>query len=413
MSSTELQPTLHAARIPSLDLLRGFAVLGILIMNIQSYSLPSAAYSNPTVYGDFTGINKWIWGFSYMIAHLKFMAVFSVLFGAGIVLVAQKAEAKMSDASALFYRRMFWLLILGMIHAHLIWYGDILVSYAVLGMMLFPLRKLYPNRLFVMGIFMISVSTFSTWMLVDSIPYWSESELERARISWNPDPQEIQREIAALTGSLTQQFRINSANTWIFQTQIFLFFTLWRSGGLMLLGMALYKWGILSAQKSYHFYRKGVLISLIPGLLLALCGILANEQADWAFEFSFFWGKEFNYWGSLGVAFGYICLIMLLYQSGKWQGLQKRLEAVGKMALTNYVTQSVICTGLFYGYGLGLFGQFDRVEQVAVVILVTGLQFLWSTFWLNHFRFGPLEWLWKSLAYRKLQSFRIIRKGMV
>ncbi len=409
MSLTELQPTSNTARIPSLDLLRGFAVLGILIMNIQSYSLPTAAYSNPTVYGNFTGIHKWIWGFSYLVAHLKFMAVFSILFGAGIVLGTQKAESNMGNASGLFYRRMFWLLILGMMHAYFIWFGDILVSYAVLGMMLFPLRKLQSNKLFVMGIFMLSISTFSTSMLVDSLPYWSEADLERARITWNPDTHEIQREIEAFAGSLAQQFSINSAYAWIFQTQIFLFFSLWRSGGLMLVGMALYKWEILSAKKSIGFYRKGLLISFVPGLLLIIYGIMRNEQVGWTFEFSFFWGKEFNYWGSLGVAFGYICMIMLLCQSGKLYGLQKRLEAVGKMALTNYATQSILCTGLFYGYGLGLFGQFDRIEQIWVVFVVAGLQLIWSKFWLNHFRFGPLEWLWRSLTYQKLQPFKIVK----
>jgi uncharacterized protein len=131
MQEKGFSPTVSANRIISLDILRGVAVLGILIMNIQSFSMPSAAYINPTAYGDLTGLNKWIWILSHLLASEKFMSIFSMLFGAGVVLFTGNAESRGSNSAALHYRRMGWLLLFGFIHAYLLWYGDILVSYSI------------------------------------------------------------------------------------------------------------------------------------------------------------------------------------------------------------------------------------------------------------------------------------------
>ena len=126
-----LQPTVQQERIQSLDVLRGFAILGILIMNVQSFAMPGAAYLNPMAYGDLTGPNKWVWILSHLFADQKFMTIFSILFGAGVVLFSESAEKKLGKSAGLHYRRTFWLLLIGLFHAHIIWYGDILVSYAL------------------------------------------------------------------------------------------------------------------------------------------------------------------------------------------------------------------------------------------------------------------------------------------
>ena len=154
---SRIKPTKRSERIQSLDILRGFAVLGILIMNIQSFSMPGSAYSNPLAYGDLTGINKLVWIVSHILADQKFMNIFSILYGAGIILVTSRAELKTGKSIGLHYRRTFWLLILGLIHAHLIWYGDILVAYSISALILFPLRKLRPSVQFIIGVFLFSI----------------------------------------------------------------------------------------------------------------------------------------------------------------------------------------------------------------------------------------------------------------
>ena len=137
-----LSPVSSSDRIVSLDVLRGFAVLGILIMNIQSYSMIGAAYLNPNAFGDLTGLNKWVWILSHIFADSKFITIFSILFGAGIVLFTNKAAEKGRSAAGLHYRRTFWLFVIGLMHAYLLWYGDILVIYALCALFVFLFRRL-------------------------------------------------------------------------------------------------------------------------------------------------------------------------------------------------------------------------------------------------------------------------------
>jgi len=310
-------PTTTTERIRSLDVLRGFALLGILIINIQSFSMPGAAYLNPSSFGDFEGINKWIWAVTFAIGETKFMAIFSMLFGAGIVLVTQKAEAKTGKSAGLHYRRNFWLLVFGFVHAHLIWYGDILVAYAAVHTILYAL---------------IGVSMSS----------WTEADLTEAVLDWAPTAEMIASEIAMVTGSIGEQISHNSESAVMMETLVFFVYIMWRAGGLMLVGMALYKWNVLSAGKSKDFYKKGMLIGWLIGFPLIIYGIYTNFKHDWSYEYSMFSGGHFNYWGSLGVSFGYICMIMLMVQSGGFSGLKRRLAAVGQMAFTNYITVSYL-----------------------------------------------------------------------
>lgn len=405
MNVHNLKPVSSSARIQSLDFLRGFAILGILIMNIQSFSMPGAAYLNPMAYGDMTGLNKWVWMLSHIFADQKFMTIFSILYGAGIVLVTQKAESKTGRSARLHYSRTFWLLIIGLIHAHLIWYGDILVIYAVCAVFAYLMRKVRPSILLVLGLLLIAVHTLIYGFFGTTMEQWPPEGLEMARQSWIPETDQMQHEIAAVTGTLSEQIAKNSSTAVFMETLVFLMVFLWRAGGLMLVGMALYKWGVLTAQRSARFYRKGLLTSWIIGFPIVIYGVYRNNQADWSFEFSMYLGSQFNYWGSLFVGMGYICVIMLLSKSKRLSGLVSRFAAVGQMALTNYILQSVICVLIFFGIGLGLFGQLERTSQFLIVLGVWALQVLWSRPWLEKYRFGPLEWVWRSLTYGKKQPY--------
>jgi uncharacterized protein len=411
MVTATIQPTLDKERIQSLDILRGFAVLGILVMNIQSFSMISQAYMNPTAYGDLTGMNKWAFIFSDLFFNLKFMGLFSLMFGAGIILITEKAVMKTGRSAGLHYRRNFWLLILGLFHAHLIWYGDILVPYALCGFIVFLFRKKKARSLLTLGLIILAIGSGLYILNGISIPYMPKEAVEDIRTSWEASPDRVEEEIEAYRGSYAEQTAVRSAHALTMETQVFLFYFLWRVGGLMLIGMALYKWGILTAGRSREFYRKGFLYAFFPGLLIVIFGLVKNFENGWSFEYSMFLGSQYNYWGSILMVFSYICLIMMLYQSGILLSLKSRLAAVGRMALTNYLMQSIICIFIFYGIGLGLFGQVSRIMQLAIVFLICALQLIYSKPWLNHFFFGPFEWLWRSLTYRKFQPFRRSASG--
>ena len=156
----KFSPVLPTARIKALDVLRGFAVLGILIMNIQSFAMIETAYINPAAFGDLTGLNKIVWIVSHILADQKFMTIFSILFGAGILMISDKAEQKNLKSAGLHYRRIFWLLIIGLIHAYLLWHGDILVTYALCAFWVFLFRKLSPIKLIIIGLLLVSVASF-------------------------------------------------------------------------------------------------------------------------------------------------------------------------------------------------------------------------------------------------------------
>ena len=172
----------------------------------------------------------------------------------------------------------------------------------------------------------------------------------------------------------------------------------------MLIGMALFKLGFFSAKRSNRFYAIFGALGLAIGLGLAIAGVQQNEARDWAFEYSFFFGVQFNYWGSPFVSIGYASLIMLACRQQWLASLQTRLAAVGRMALSNYLMQTILCTTLFYGHGFGWYESLSRPQLLAVVATIWIAQLLISPWWLDKFRFGPFEWLWRSLSYWKWQS---------
>jgi uncharacterized protein len=269
------------------------------------------------------------------------------------------------------------------------------------------MRKWSIKKLFVIGSILLAVHPLLYLFFGFSMSFIPAEELLEMKHSfWLPTADIIQTEIAKVTGSLSHQLKHNSEEALQMEITVFLMQTFWRACGLMLIGMGLFKAGILSAQKENNFYKKGILMGLIAGIPMILFGIYANEQAGWTLEYSMFIGSQFNYVGSLGLSFAYICAIMLFSKSNGFQNLKSRFAAIGQTALTNYILQSMIGVLLFYGIGFGLFGQLERIEQLGVVVIVWSLQLFVSRPWLNRFKFGPLEWLWRSLTYMKKQPFR-------
>ncbi|MBD8527087.1 DUF418 domain-containing protein [Pseudomarimonas arenosa] len=400
------QPLPGTERIDSLDLLRGFALLGILLMNIQVFAMPGSAYMNPSSYGDLSGVNFWVWSLTHVLADQKFISLFSILFGAGVCVFTERAEGKSGGALGLHYRRMFWLLLFGLIHAHFIWYGDILVSYALCGFLVFWFRRLSPRALIIWSaVFFLMPVLYNglTQLAMGEIPAQAKAAMLK---SWAPSVDKIQEELNAYTGSWLEQQAQRHKSALMLETLVFAVFFFWRGMSMMLLGMALYKLGVLSASRSASFYNRLIVIGTLFGIGLSSWGVQWNFSHGWSLEQSMFGGAQFNYIGSLGLALAYLGLIMRIHQLGVLSRLRTRLMAVGRMAFSNYIAQSLLCTFVFYGFGLGYFGSFERWQQLLVVLGVWLILLIWSPIWMQRYRFGPLEWLWRALSYWKRPRMR-------
>jgi uncharacterized protein len=410
------EPTIPAAllsdpvspreRVHSLDVLRGFALLGILIMNIQVFAMPGAAYMNPTVWGDLTGANHLVWLLSHLLADQKMMTIFSMLFGAGIVVFTSRLEARGVRPGRRHYRRTLWLLLFGALHAYLLWYGDILFLYAVCALVAFWCRRWPPRRLLMAGVLVVSVASATFLLSGWSMRFWPpEAVAEFVDEAWDPSPEQLDAELAAYRGGWLAQMTHRAPHAFQFQTFFLLMWGIWRAGGLMLIGMALYKLGVFSAARDAAFYWMLVAIGALGGLPIVAYGVRWNWANDWG-PLSMFYGTQFNYWGSILVSLGWVGLVMLVCQRGALPWLTTRLAAVGQMAFTNYILHSVLCTTIFYGHGLGWFGYVERTGQLATVLGVWVLQLTVSPIWLRHYQFGPLEWLWRCLTYGRVQPIR-------
>ena len=396
--STGAAPVAAGARIDAIDVLRGFALLGILVMNVQAFAMPQAAYFNPTAYGDLEGANLRVWLAGRMLADQKFMTIFSMLFGAGIALMAGRAEAR-GDGRRPHYRRMAWLAVIGLLHAHLLWAGDVLFLYAVCGMLVYPLRRQPPGRLLAFGAASLAVA--SAWSVGTglSLPYWPEEE--RAALAaelWRPTPELIEAQLAAFRGGWLTQQPARSAGALAFETLLLITWGLWRAGGLMLIGMALFRLDVFSARRPARFYAALIAVAAAVGLPLTAWGVALDFERGWPL-WSFFVGVQFNYWPSVAVSLGYVGLVMLACRTAALRRFTRPFAAVGRTALTNYLLQTVLCTTVFYGHGLGWFGSVDRLGQLGVAAGVWAVQLAASPLWLRRFRFGPAEWAWRSLTY--------------
>lgn len=394
-------------RIDALDALRGFAVLGILVMNIQSFAMPSAAYLNPSAFGSMVGIHGAAWAISHVLADQKMMALFSMLFGAGIVLFCERAAASGKSEAGYHYRRNGWLLIFGLLHGYLLWSGDILFLYALCAFVLFPLRHRSSHSLFRLGIISLAVSSILYLLVGASLQFMSPEDLEVQMMPmWQPDQAAMAAEIAAMQGNWLAQMSVRVPMTQEMQGLALFIWGFWRASGMMLLGMALYKSRVLTGLADSSVYRRLVLLAVLVGMPLVLLGIYWNFQNNWQIS-SMFIGSQFNYWGSVLMSLGFMSAILLLLKNGIVPALTNRLAAVGRMAFSNYIMHTVLCGLIFYGHGLGLIGQVERAGQLLIVLGIWALQLWLSPIWLRHFRFGPLEWLWRSLTYWKLQPMRV------
>jgi uncharacterized protein len=419
-------PVTAAERIASLDVLRGVAILGILVMNIYAFAMPFPAYSNPLLMGGTEPMNIGTWFFTHILFDQKFLSIFAMLFGAGIILMSGRAAARGARYAGIYYRRQFWLVVLGALHAYFIWYGDILFMYALVGMLAFLFRNRTPRTLVIVACCVLPVAIllgfgFGTQMQavktevteIEALQAAGEDisdEQQKLLEDWDeqrafvaPGAKDIQKDLDIHLGSYVEITTRRIPQAMGFQIFGLLFFGVWRVLGLMLIGMALMKAGVLGAERSAGFYRKMMVICYGIGLPLTAFSALDLQAHSFNALYAMGGGSTANYVGSVVVALGHIALVMLLIKTGFVQGLLRRFAAVGRMALTNYLMHSIILTTVFYGYGLGLYGSVPRFWQMGFVVAVIGLQLVLSPWWLARYQFGPAEWLWRSLTYWQRQ----------
>ena len=423
-------PVTAGSRIEAIDTLRGFALLGILVMNITAMAFPFAAYFNPMIYGGSTGVNFGAWVFAHLFFDLKMMGIFSMLFGAGVILMAERAEASGRPFGRIYYRRIFWLLLFGLAHAYLLWHGDILVTYALCGLFLYLFRRQSTRTLIISG---LSVLVFGA--VLSAGGGWAQTQLRNVvheiksrtaageemtprrqgfldqwddlRHSFDPTPEEIEETIETMRGDWGQVVKANVREAIGMHTQAMPFMLFWRALALMLLGMGMMKAGVFTMQRSCSFYRNWVIIGFGLGLPTIAFGIWQWSLHDYDFVSRFLVDGQYNYFASVLVSMAYVGLVMLVCQSGKLSGIRARLAAVGRMALTNYLMQTVIGVAIFYGYGLALFGHIGRFNLWWFIVGTWTLQLLLSPWWLSRFRFGLAEWLWRTLTYWRMQPMQV------
>jgi uncharacterized protein len=407
-----LGPVGGGERVASIDVLRGFALLGIFVINIWGFGLPDGAESDPTVWGGFTGRNFAAWLVCHLLFEQKMMSIFSMLFGAGLVLMGERSDARGAPLAGVYYRRVLWLLVFGLAHAYLLWDGDILVSYALCGLILYPFRRLRPRTQIALGL--------CVFLLAVPVNMAAGLAARRAQETALPplldfivqpdsrDPEKVRKDVELhQNGSYLTLLKNRAANNVWEQTVGFVSWAGPRAGGLMLLGMGLMQLGIFSAGRPLRFYL--LLAALGYGLGLPVVAWGVYEQLAHQFEpiYQSLAGGHFNYLGSLLVALGHVGVVVAVCKAGRLRWLTARLAAVGRMALSNYLMQTLIATTLFEGWGLGWFGRLDRFQLLGVVLSVWVLQLTVSPLWLRYFRFGPMEWLWRSLTYRRLYPLRV------
>lgn len=407
---SERAPTAGRDRIVAIDVLRGFALLGILPVNIISFGLIGPAYLDPTTAGGFAGANRVVWWGTYLLFDQKMMAIFSMLFGAGLALQWRRAQQRDGRLAGVWYRRTGWLLLFGLLHAYLIWFGDILVAYALCGLVLFLFRKLGPKWLLTLGLLCVAMILLIYTLLGFGLDYlrshdpadWQQTQAE---FHGTPEANAEERRLYA-EGGFGGQLRHRAGTALVLQTFGFVIYVGWRAIGLMFIGMALLAWGVLSGERSDRCYRWMCLLGYGLGLPLVAVGAARQVAAGFDMVGYFLTDAHFNTVGSLGVAAGHVGLVMRVVRSGRLAGLCERLACVGRTAFSGYIGQSLVCTGIFYSWGLGRFGALDRLQLAGVVAAIWVAQLLIAPLWLARFRFGPLEWLWRSLTYWRRQPMR-------
>jgi uncharacterized protein len=422
-----------AERIAILDSLRGIALLGILLVNIQFFGLPELQVFDVSVKQE-SGLNFFTWYvFGTGVLEGTMRAIFSMLFGAGVILFISRLEEKKKGLIpvAFFFRRQFWLLLFGLFDAYiLLWYGDVLFMYAICGLFLFPFRKLPAKYLFAItaiclllttarenlelykekaaikkGQQLASIDTAKSKLSAGQVRALADFNNYRTGYTHEEKVRIIQEQETEVLCSYRQMF--HSRRTLSGQREGLYYYAIWDILLFMFLGMAFFKTGILQGETSVKTYAWMAICGLCIGLPLSYFYLQPQlyYQHNY-FEIAIHKRFEFYELQRFVRSIGIFGLIMLIYKSGWLKRIFEITRPVGQMAFTNYLGQSLLCGLFFYGAGLGMFGKLQRYELYYVVAVLWVFQVFVSYLWLKYFCYGPAEWLWRCLTYGRKQPFR-------
>ncbi|SOD93350.1 DUF418 domain-containing protein [Spirosoma fluviale] len=427
------QPVSKAARIETIDLIRGLALLGILMMNIPGFGFLSSGFNrlmNTPAGPDF---------YAFFVVSLGFegtmRALFSMLFGAGMVLFTQNKREQINGPTVAeyYYRRLLWLVLFGIINAYVfLWRGDILFFYGLCGMILYPFRRVKAGWLIALAVLCMGLNSIRTELWYSELRANRAGYLEavkqekankkltdkqkEAKGAWEkfekgfkPDPKKDAKELTKMRsgyGTVFMHLLPENSSSETFYT----YYGSWDMLLMMFIGMALLSWGFFTNTLSTSTYVVTLLIGY--GLGLPISWFYTQAQVEWTQHA----GQIVDNYRTIPfqvydlrrvlLALGHASLLLLVYRSQFVPWLMRALTAVGQMAFTNYLMQSIICTLIFHGYGLGYYGKMAFHELYYVVAGVWVFQLIVSPIWLQYFLFGPFEWLWRSLTYWKLHPMR-------
>ncbi len=418
------RPVTQQERIPTIDIVRGVALMGILVMNIASFAGPFELYMNPLIVGNHRTYNLVSWTIRWVLFEGKMRAAFSILFGAGVILLTERAERRGSrNVADIFCRRNMWLVVFGVLHFYFVWSGDILFYYGLTALLfLYPCRHVRFRNLVIAGaaVLLIGVGT-DTYFALDGVHERNAGmaaqalqnagkkltqQQQDALKKWNEhlDKQKKDREddLKNMRGSYVDQFMWRAKYGPKIQAFFYYRFGFTDVLGMMLIGMGLYRMGFLTGDLSFKIYgwviADGYLLSIPINTFEALGLIRDNFQESP-------WWSLYQV-GRLTGAVANIAVVVAVAKAGWVPWLMRRIGAVGQMALSNYLFTSISCSLLFNGFGLGLYGKVEYYQLYAIVLCVWTLNLTLSPIWLRYYQFGPMEWVWRSLTYWKRQPMK-------
>lgn len=406
MPNDAVSPVSSDKRIEILDVLRGLAVCGILVGNMQWFS----GYGGmpPELMADQSLIDRVTVFLVHFFVEGKFYSIFSFLFGLGFAIHMTRADERDDASASLFKRRLFLLLIIGLLHAYLLWAGDILSIYAVMGFVLLLLRRKSNTSLLKWAFAMMAV------------PIVSYTLLFAAFVLFAPPDTAVEVHAAQVAGWTNAINTVAHGSYYDILTGYNLNFIVGRYLGLIfdmrlpkilamfLLGFYAYRIGVFQNLSEHkQLVRKVMIYGLALGIIgNAIMATLSGHETSFPPSLAGVGGVIGYAFGVPALALGIIAAVATLWQNSKWKDRLAIIAPVGRMALTNYLMHTIICVTVFYGYGFGLFGQFRPIQATLLAFAIFAFQIVASNVWLRYFYYGPMEWIWRELTYMKRLELR-------
>ena len=444
MESTIINPLPNIKeRIFSIDVIRGVALMGILFINICTAGLTSAYDTGAIHFFDLNHADYYSWFMVNWLVEGKMRCLFSMLFGAGVILFTDNRIQQGLPAAGVFYRRMLWLLVFGLIDVYIVlWNGDILLEYAACGLMLYPFRKLKPKYLVLIAVIMLAIVSWVSNMDFSEVKASRETylateqlvkenkklteEQQEERDAWinttksiYPFSKETMKKVSKYIENDIRKRQAGYTDTFLrqapenFEEEYMAFLSpVWETLATMLLGMALFKIGFFSNKYSRKKYLTIALICFAIGLPIAHeitywpASHAAKQYINYVDTHSFDL-KALEQIPRILIPIGYACLLIIICMSGWLKKLTYALSCFGKMAFTNYMIQNIFITVFFWGHGFAMFSKFTRIEIYGIMVITWIVQITFSVIWLRYYSMGPLEWLWRTLTYKKIMPLKI------